>query len=560
MGTVAVGHEPPQPIEDSMNVSLVRVATAAAVLIVATGCPGKDDPKAPRAPGNLTATAGDAQAELDWDPAPRADRYIVYIAQEPGITKENYQSLQGGGRYDYDDLQPPFVATGLANGTTYFFVVTSVSADNYEGPESGEVLATPSPWGIPSVVESAPGEAIGLTAGVDGAGNILAVWGRGVGGGEQRIHSARFDATLGAFGSIAVVDTANGAGGISGTPSLAVHPGGDALVAWRQGSGTNDMIWGAAFDGVNGWDPPYLLTDSGSMPARNPAVAFAGDDMFAVWTQTYLDTSAALTTGIFGRVAADGGGFGADEQLDPPNTNTDNARIVAAANYGMAAWVQNDLVYTNEWSGAWSGAAAIVTTSDEPIAVQLASNESAEMVLLWTEQNLSADLYASFWNPLDGWSAPEVIEQTALDVVDARVAICDDGRAVTVFTQMAGLHTRLMASRRDIDGWSEPHVVYESLDGDAESPSLVVQDDCTARAVWLQEVVDVGGPGTTRNVYSTTNFFDATPDDWGPALLVSQYGLSSTPVIVVDGDGNVSALWEYYGASGEEIWFNRLGD
>jgi hypothetical protein len=102
--------------------------------------------------------------------------------------------------------------------------------------------------------------------------------------------------------------------------------------------------------------------------------------------------------------------------------------------------------------------------------------------------------------------------------------------------------------------------VYESLDGDSESPSLAVENDCTARAVWIQDIVDLGGPGTTRNVYSTRNNFDAPPEEWGNALLVSDYGLNSTPVIVVDSAGNVSALWEFYGATGEEIWFNRLGD
>lgn len=540
---------------------LLALLPFAAAALLSASCTGGDNTKGPGAPGFLTATAGDAFVVLDWQQAARAERYIVYIAREPGITKDNYGELQGGGRYDYEGIQPPFQVDGLENGTTYFFVVTSVNKKNFEGAESGEVWANPSPWGAPSVLETMPGEAIGLVAGVDVAGNLHAVWGRGEGAG-QAIHAARFDAGLGGWGEVAALDSADG---IAGTPSLAVHPDGDAFVSWRQGTGPDDRIWGAEFDAVNGWDLPYLLTDSGSLAARNPASAFAGDDVFAVWTQNYLlGTAATLTTGIFSRVAADGAAFGATEQLDLMTSSTDSPRLVAAAgNRAMTAWIQDDLVMVNEWNGAWGGAQAIVTTSNEPISVRLATNDDFDNVLLWTEQNLSVDLYAIRYDSgTSTWGDVELVEQSALDVVDVSVAVCPGGEIVTVFTQLAGLHTRLMASRwnNEVDGWSDPAILYESLDGDSETPSVAVETDCTARAVWIQDIVDFGGPGTTRNVYSTRNFFDAAPDDWGNALLVSDYGLNSSPVILVDGAGNVSALWEFYGATGEEIWFNRLGD
>ena len=333
----------------------------AALALLLPACGGKDKTKGPGAPGFLTATAGDSLVLLDWQEAPRAARYIIYIAQEPDITKENYQSLLGNARFDFEITDTEFQVDGLQNGTTYFFVVTSVNKNNYEGPESGEVQANPSPWGPPSVVESLAGEAIGLVGGVDDAGNLHAVWGRAEVVGRQAIHAARFDASIGGWGAIATLDSAFG---ISGTPSLAVLPAGDAFVAWRQGSGTDDQIWGADFDAVNGWDPPTLLTDSGSLAARNPAVAMAGDDIFALWTQNYLlGTAGTLTTGIFDKVAANGAAFGPTEQRDVMTTSTDRARIVAAANRGVAAWIQDDLVYWDIWDGTWAGATAPSTST-----------------------------------------------------------------------------------------------------------------------------------------------------------------------------------------------------
>jgi hypothetical protein len=539
---------------------LLALLPFAAALALATSCSGGDGVRGPGAPGNLTATAGDGFAILNWAEAARAERYIVYIAREPGISKENYGELEGGGRYDYEGIQPPFQVDGLENGRTYFFVVTSVDKRNFEGPESGEVWANPSPWGAPSVLQTMPGEAIGLVAGVDFEGNLHAVWGRAEGA-AQNIHSARFDSELGGWGAIATLDSADG---IAGTPSLAVHPDGSAFVSWRQGTGPDDQIWGAEFDALNGWETAFLLTDPGSLPARNPASAYAGDDVFAVWTQNYLlGTAGTLTTGIFSRVAGDGAAFGPVEQLDVMTSSTDRPQIVAASNRGMAAWVQDSLVYVDEWDGIWSGAQAILTTSDEPIAVRLATNENADIVLLWTEQNLSVDLYAIRYDPgTSTWGDVEIVEQSALDVAEVSVAVCPGGEIVTVFTQVAGLHTRLMASRWNdgVEGWTPPAIIYESPEGDSESPSLVVESDCTARTVWIQDIVDLGGPGTTRNVYSSRHAADALPEEWGNALLVSDYGLNSSPVILVDSAGNVSALWEFYGATGEEIWFNRLGD
>ncbi len=91
----------------------------------------------PGAPTGLSATSGDAQVVLNWT-APASNgspitSYNVYEGTSPG--GETF--LQSTG-----SAAATFTATGLTNGTKYFFKVTAVNGVG-EGPVSNEASATP---------------------------------------------------------------------------------------------------------------------------------------------------------------------------------------------------------------------------------------------------------------------------------------------------------------------------------------------------------------------------------------------------------------------------------
>jgi fibronectin type 3 domain-containing protein len=90
----------------------------------------------PAAPTGVSATAGDGQIALVWSAASGATSYLVE------------RSTQAGGPYATvaSPVATGYTDTGLANGTTYFYVVR---ASNLGGasPASGEVSATPSASG-----------------------------------------------------------------------------------------------------------------------------------------------------------------------------------------------------------------------------------------------------------------------------------------------------------------------------------------------------------------------------------------------------------------------------
>jgi fibronectin type 3 domain-containing protein len=95
----------------------------------------KDAPPPPLAPPTgVTIAAGDAQVSLTWDAVPGATGYHLYWSNSPGVTKATGSPTA--------NVTSPYTHTGLANGATYYYVVTAVNASR-ESAESAEVGATP---------------------------------------------------------------------------------------------------------------------------------------------------------------------------------------------------------------------------------------------------------------------------------------------------------------------------------------------------------------------------------------------------------------------------------
>ncbi|MCU6713041.1 InlB B-repeat-containing protein [Paenibacillus sp. J5C_2022] len=98
----------------------------------------KWDLKIPDPPIHLTAIPGDAQVTLNWDRIPSTDQYNVYMSNVTGSYGAVPTTVTGA----------TYTASGLANGTSYYFAVTASNAAG-ESSNSIEVSAVPKSTEVP---------------------------------------------------------------------------------------------------------------------------------------------------------------------------------------------------------------------------------------------------------------------------------------------------------------------------------------------------------------------------------------------------------------------------
>ena len=120
---------------------------------------------APAAPTNLTATAGNAQAALQWTQSLGAASYIVKRSTSSGGPYTPLGTLTATSCTD----------TNLVNGTTYFYVVCAVNSAG-QGPDSAEVSVTPHTLMAWFKADAITGLANGAT---------VAIWGDASGNGND---------------------------------------------------------------------------------------------------------------------------------------------------------------------------------------------------------------------------------------------------------------------------------------------------------------------------------------------------------------------------------------
>ncbi len=117
----------------------------------------------PSAPTGLTATAGIAAVSLNWTAVSGAVSYNVYRATSSGPLSTKTRITTGITTVSYTD-------TGLTNGTTYYYQVTTANS-LYESAGSNEVSATPTSTPAPWAVTTAASNVTGTSATLNGSVN-----------------------------------------------------------------------------------------------------------------------------------------------------------------------------------------------------------------------------------------------------------------------------------------------------------------------------------------------------------------------------------------------------
>lgn len=535
---------------------LLAAGTTVAVLAASgTGCNGGGDGRRERlpAPTMLAATGGDGIITVSWAAVEGAERYLIYSAREPGVTPENVEELDGGDRDEREDTS---YDDNVANGETRWYVVTAV-ANAREGDHSIETFGAATPWGPADVVEIASGDALSPRIAAEPGGRVHAVWARHREG-RFAIHASTYE--NGGWSAPATVDSS---AGFSRDPRI-VAAAGQAIVVWAQGEGggTADDVWAnrLVVMGTSGtWAAPERLeADAG--PARNPAVAMAPNgDAIAAWTQDN-GTSDDIRASVFDAGTATWTAAGA---IDVETADAAGAQVAMdAGGNGLGVWTQGGSVMAARFDGsAFLAPVAVTGTNAGATNVQLVLEPGgANAVAIWEQAtSTGTDIAAARFTPGGGWTVPVLVESHPLGATQPRVALDADGRAVAVWRQDNGTYSAIGTARQvpPDTAWVSYRLFEADDSGNARDPEVAVDVNGEALAVFTQQVVELGGPGVTENVYAHRIGLQDTSAS-GPVFVASKFGGNWAPQLVIGSGGAATAVWLRYGAAGNEIWFNRL--
>jgi mono/diheme cytochrome c family protein len=136
--------------------------STASVQVAATTLPANSPPPTvPAAPTGITATGAANQATVAWAATTGATSYNMYWSTASGVTTTSGTRIAG--------VSSPYVHTGLAASTAYFYIVTAVNSAGESGPSIQASTTTSAPA---ATVPAAP---VGVSA-TGGAKQVSVAW------------------------------------------------------------------------------------------------------------------------------------------------------------------------------------------------------------------------------------------------------------------------------------------------------------------------------------------------------------------------------------------------
>ena len=403
---------------------------------------------------------------------------------------------------------------------------------------------------LPQIAVNAPGDAIAVWQQSDGV--------------SIDIYANRYTAAAG-WGTAQRIETNNT--GVAQNAQVALDSSGNAIAVWQQRNDAGrDDIWANRYTAGVGWGVAVLI-ENGFFDAGNPQVAIDGSgNAIAVWWQ-----HGGGRRLVANRYVA-GSGWGTGAVIDTGSTGEASAPQIAmdAGGNAIAVWAWNSAVpngptyeytvWANRYTPAsgWGTAGPIdsVNNSNPVPAPHVALDGSGNAIAVWHRPDGSWDsIWANRYAAGSGWGTPVLVETDNTNSARAaRVAFDASGNAFAVWTQSFGGVANVMANRYAAGiGWGSAVLIETDDAGPAFEPSLVVDGNGNATAVWSQR--NIGG--FTFNIW--TNRFTAGTG-WGTARMIdNDPSPASAPQIGVDANGNAVSVWQQdSGGVRPSIWANSF--
>jgi hypothetical protein len=206
-------------------------------------------------------------------------------------------------------------------------------------------------------------------------------------------------------------------------------------------------------------------------------------------------------------------------------------------------------------SGSWGAVTLLEYGTGDAWSPQVAMDDHGNALVVWTQYDSSShlNLYAKRFSA-GSWGAVTLMEYGAGGVWGPQVAMDNSGNAVVVWSQLdSSSHMSLYARYFSSGTWGAVTLLKTEA-GDASSPSVAMDDNGNAMAVWKQTENTMNG--YHDHVYAKRFSSGAWEATISIGYDVGVFG----PQVAMDDNGNAMAVWsDFYGsaAGGQYISANR---
>jgi hypothetical protein len=364
--------------------------------------------------------------------------------------------------------------------------------------------------GWDSAQQIAPGNkgyALDHDIAIDPKGNAVVVW-QELDSTENRykIWAARYSVGTG-WGLPGRIET--NVIGDAIEPMIAMDDSGNATAVWRQTSGVSNSVWANKYTPATGWGQASLLqTDTTGIPLAPQVAIDKNGNALAAWVE-YMGTVYSVRVKRYwpgtGWDVNTQNIAGTSSYAETPDICFDpSGNAVAVWSQMTTTQTSQTSVWTNRYAPAtgWAGAELLETNEDgSAYAPRVAVDGSGNAMAVWMQP--SGNAFQIWWNRYDakaGWSGARFIQQVAVgDNQYPRVAMNYAGRAISVWERFEGGASRIQSSFFDpVLGWSAPQIISSVSTTVALYPEVSMNAGGTAIAVWEEIEPIFGLPGTVN--------------------------------------------------------------
>lgn len=327
-------------------------------------------------------------------------------------------------------------------------------------------------------------------------------------------------------------------------PNIAIDSNNTINLIWGYGD-----IYTSSYSEKSAWSTPSsLYHDSNNLFYPDiPSIAMdQHGNAFALWANN--DRYGNMNSYAYSSKFTPNQGWSTETPIGLPGGRINDTQIEASSNGTViATWCQSNGAYDGDWQifvnqytqeSGWNTPTLIDNSPGSAGDVHLAVDNTGNVTIVWSKVAIYACSYDATSKT---WGNPTLIGTNGSS---PKVVMDKEGKAIAIWNQDDGPDTNLYSSTYSpLTGWTSASLI-ENSPGDVGEPSIAININGNAIAVWNQKETEGYKSHIFSNIYSPES-------GWGaPKLIEKMTESASSPHVVIDSSGNATAAWyQEYGNS-----------